>query len=693
MSPAAMTMAKPHSSPAAGKRSPNGKTATRKPSSTQRPRIRLSVYFALLCVIALVFNLSLIRQELGSQGESKGQNLAKRSRYTQQAFLQGKEGLKSNRRIAMKTSSQVVQTGNQVSRIWVFIPSVRRRGDPDYLIQVLESMNTRAFPMSQVFVYNLANNEENTTQTKPSELPRTTSNLTQSNVMANTTDLDPNIHVRFEEAKGLYPETHFLTVTSADAALPPLPAGFLENGTHSIPASLDWCTNNRYCVPDTKRLEEASADIGTRKLWRRKECYDFLHIARSVLKSVESSGVTSKNDWILFNQDDGKWKFPGTWERMKMAIEIAKNLNDSKIVDFFGSGAVAMAFQKDHLYQVISFGEKWCDWLPVDWLLDLYTNLHKVHMHHQRFLKHLGKVSTKHGRVDDVDEVIKREEEKAKKAKEEKRRRKQEEARARVTDQRLALLPGRIWVVVPSFYRQGDPGFLFNTLESMENREFNMSQVFVLNMVDSKIDIGAQVDPTGSVHVEKVRTIFSNAHFAALGALNRSYPPLPPHYLEKGQDKLPVHIQNCARCSRQSLEQASQDDPERKEWRRALCFDFLSITKFFVAEAQGVSPLEPDDWFLVNRDNVKWKFAGSWRTLHSNLQTKATKLGAKVVGMDGLGSAAIAFRKDVLVDLISFGQEWCNWLPIEWVIDLFLDMNNITIGHTKNFATPQTSMG
>ncbi|KAL7569677.1 hypothetical protein ACA910_008329 [Epithemia clementina (nom. ined.)] len=357
-------------------------------------------------------------------------------------------------------ANQTITTSTKTStlpRLWVFVPTVRRVGDPDYLIQVLSSMALRKFPMSHVFVFHMANNERdntvsdltgnrtNSNTTATSIITNTGANATASTTATATTHVkflpeDAKEHVRFIKAQTAFPDAHYITVTNNMSHHPP-PTGYFLKGMESLPYWLQneiKQNNTRFTI---NYILQASNDDLDRKKWRRKECFDFLLTARYVLSHVDhvnnvtrgdlsfnnsndkpsppvSNNSNSTNstpqasaqqelDWIILNQDDGKWSFRknGEWRYLANLIQ-SQSSNESakaRIVRLFDGGAVSIAFRKDHLQKIVDLGDEWCNWLPVDWLFDFYKDFYNVSTtYEKRLVMHIGKISTKHGRVKGV---------------------------------------------------------------------------------------------------------------------------------------------------------------------------------------------------------------------------------------------------------------------------------------------------
>ncbi|KAL7558498.1 hypothetical protein ACA910_008098 [Epithemia clementina (nom. ined.)] len=358
-------------------------------------------------------------------------------------------------------ANQTITTSTKTStlpRLWVFVPTVRRVGDPDYLIQVLSSMAVRKFPMSHVFVFHMANHERDNTvsdvtgnmttsnTTTTAIMTNTAANATASTTATSTTHVkflpeDAKEHVRFIQAQTEFPEAHYITVTNNMLYHAPPPTGYFLKGMESLP---DWLqneikqNNTRYPIHD---ILQSSNDDVDRKKWRRKECFDFLLTARYVLSHVDhvnnltrgdlsfnnsndepSPPVSNNNnstnstpqesppqelDWIILNQDDGKWNFRKNGEWLYLANLIRSQSSNksvkARIVKLFDGGAVSIAFRKDHLQKIVDLGDEWCNWLPVDWFIAFYKNFYNVSTtYEKRLVIHSGKVSTKHGRVKGV---------------------------------------------------------------------------------------------------------------------------------------------------------------------------------------------------------------------------------------------------------------------------------------------------
>lgn len=274
--------------------------------------------------------------------------------------------------------------------VYVMIPSVRRKGDEDYLNLVLESLKT--FPQSQIYVFNNA---------RPGQP-----------------------HIRWDEARMWYREVHFMRNEA------PMAPGHPSIYNFSIPFPpfvQEW--SKKY--NETLALE-ARNDTDDRKEWRRKECNDFVTMSRYML-TVLDPNVPLNETWIIFNQDDAlvRVDFKKIMERLRGA-ELPR-------IDLNPDGLVSVAFRGEEFAELVQHAPAWCDFIPVDWMVwSFFRNkgyCEKCGKVPKKTVEHIGKVSSRYGRVEGAeayDQQIREEaRRKAREKREKEKEKKKKEAQMR----------------------------------------------------------------------------------------------------------------------------------------------------------------------------------------------------------------------------------------------------------------------
>ena len=307
--------------------------------------------------------------------------------------------------------------------VYLAIASVPRHEDIDYLLQVLDSLSHHHFSSKQIYVF--------------------------FNGLQNQSHLRWDQAHRMDSARGV----HFLWNEA------PLPDPHPSIHNFSVPLP-DGITRK------DGQVATALGDSSSRKQWRRKEFHDFLTISKYMLRQVygnetrvsandkekiedseqgsidtpflnnsgalilneidirimgeaekrqrevlkaakkrrqeELEEITRRkseldNSWIIFNQDDGEWEMP-FW---KVFTHLASTSDD--VVDFFGGGLVSIGFRAGVLSRLVEYGEDWLDFKPVDWMIsDFVAMVEKKPMSKFKAVKHIGKVSSRVGRIDNV---------------------------------------------------------------------------------------------------------------------------------------------------------------------------------------------------------------------------------------------------------------------------------------------------
>ena len=400
---------------------------------------------------------------------------------------------------SLTTTSNTYDTNNidnderPLLPVYVAIPTIPRGGDsnnggneipPDYLIQVLQSLQWSQFPLSHVHVFcndiqcsasssssGPKNNNNNNNgdarsgsgsgDTSNDFSKRTTkataaagataatatgntSNATTSNITTTTATpkwLKQHYHVRFEQARQLYGGgggngggngggAHFYYNTGEDVPSEIHPSVFHPQ-QYPYPAIVNM-TRPRFNV--------TKYDTPNRIMWRRKECYDFLSVINYMLDNVipqeevivkledpASTGeyitqLRPKKSWIIWNQDDGVWRktfYPSFYNLLMEEFYYDGNDNDdhdrntnthkeTMKIDLHLGGLVSVALSTNLLSSrhFQEYAQIMCDFLPVDWLLWEYLD-HVIHADNPKakakkgFVEHIGKVSTRKGRIYD----------------------------------------------------------------------------------------------------------------------------------------------------------------------------------------------------------------------------------------------------------------------------------------------------
>jgi hypothetical protein len=250
--------------------------------------------------------------------------------------------------------------------VFLAIPSIPRVGDQNYLLLVLQSLENSHFPLPRTYVFYNGNPDQRT-------------------------------HLRWQQSETLFSSkgVHFLW---NDAPVPePHPAAY--DMAQPLPREVNGTD---------EKIQEALHDTVSRKDWRRKECHDFRIISKHMLHLVydgvnlnDPVDVSRRdNSWIIFNQDDAQWniEFLFVWEKLNSALSNVTRWDISR------QGLVSAAFRADFLLSILEKSKLWCDFLPVDWMVWSFEDEHHSTAgapEGENWIKHIGKVSTKDGVVND----------------------------------------------------------------------------------------------------------------------------------------------------------------------------------------------------------------------------------------------------------------------------------------------------
>ena len=255
------------------------------------------------------------------------------------------------------------------TEVYMIIPSVPRKENADYLLQVLASLS--GFSQSNVYVFHNG---------KPGQE-----------------------HQRWEEARALYPKMHFVRNEA------PVPPGHpsIYNISLPLPAHIQ-ASIERY---NDTQVAEARNDTLTRIEWRRKECHDFTVMVRYILSVIEPNRL--ENAWVIFNQDDAQWK--GNFEEIYNVLAQASTPR----VDLNKDGLVSVGFRANILKDVVDYADIWCDFKPVDWVVWTFFTQRgfcsKCAKPKRKLVVHIGEISSRHGRVEGAEEEDRLRKEEAKK--------------------------------------------------------------------------------------------------------------------------------------------------------------------------------------------------------------------------------------------------------------------------------------
>jgi hypothetical protein len=253
------------------------------------------------------------------------------------------------------------------------IPTVPRKENVPYLLDTILSISDAGFPLKNVYVFYHGNPKEST-------------------------------HRRWEEAETMLSSEgmHFLW----NVAPIPEPHPSVNNMSHPFP---DWVDQKIYPGIRMEEVHMARGDEVDRKKWRIKECHDFrtlsqymLHVVYDGVDPYDQSDVMKRNNtWIIFNQDDAIWEtsFFNVFTRLYQLAPEVGHYSLSK------EGLVCMGFRASYLSLIVDYAERWCDFLPVDWMIwsfhrsdHNYTGLPPKNLN-LKWIKHIGKVSSRAGRV------------------------------------------------------------------------------------------------------------------------------------------------------------------------------------------------------------------------------------------------------------------------------------------------------
>eukprot|EP00977_Amphora_coffeiformis_P018571 scaffold6586_cov138-Amphora_coffeaeformis.AAC.4 len=247
--------------------------------------------------------------------------------------------------------------------VYIMIPSVPRKNNPQYLHQVLE--NLRGIPLSHVYVFHNG---------RPGE-----------------------VHSRWEEARELYSGAHYIR---NEAPAPPAHPSIYD-------LSLPLPPEVQHHVIKFNDTEVALArnDTQDRKDWRRKECFDFTTMSQYMLSVIEDDPRPKNETWVIFNQDDAKWNVG-----FKRIYDLLQRAGTPR-VDISRVGLVSVAFRADTLARLTKAAPLWCDFKPVDWMVwDFFRSngyCTKCVKGGRGLVTHIGEVSTRHGAIEGAEEADK----------------------------------------------------------------------------------------------------------------------------------------------------------------------------------------------------------------------------------------------------------------------------------------------
>lgn len=238
--------------------------------------------------------------------------------------------------------------------VYIMIPSVPRKDNPDYLIQALSSF--KGFPETHIYVFHNG---------PPGQT-----------------------HEMWENARRMFPEMHFIR----NEAPAPLAHPAVDDLSVPLPDAVQEFVD-RY---NDTQVMGARNDTDTRKAWRRKECFDFVTML-TYMTRVLGSRIHSDDAWVIFNQDDAVWK--ASFGVIHPLLINAKRPR----VDLSLDGLVSVALHVSNLKDLLAYAHVWCDFKPVDWMVWDFFRVNGYCTICDRApkgtVKHIGKVSSRYGRV------------------------------------------------------------------------------------------------------------------------------------------------------------------------------------------------------------------------------------------------------------------------------------------------------
>ena len=336
--------------------------------------------------------------------------------------------------------------------IYVAIPSVPRAQNVDYLMQVLESMETKGFPMANIYVFYNGNPNHRTHHRwneaemlysykgvsfvwndSPVPKPHPSTYNTSFPVPMKITDyaLWEKERKRQEISDiGADKTIRNTNETIHDSTLTDVAdrnnnnnstnddnnnnvtynSNSIANTDSSIMASTNEEGQKIYETKWLPRIQKAQTeDARSRIDWRRKECNDFRIIMQHMVQNVVYKDVDifdygdvyrRNNSWIIFNQDDSTFNygFRAVWELLDREANTTLTRHD-----FWRDGLVSAAFRARHALELLERPWAWCDLFPVDWMLWALEDIYEsgTSKRSKDVVNHIGKVSSKHGRVEE----------------------------------------------------------------------------------------------------------------------------------------------------------------------------------------------------------------------------------------------------------------------------------------------------
>lgn len=137
-------------------------------------------------------------------------------------------------------------------------------------------------------------------------------------------------------------------------------------------------------IHKTREYKIAKDDDPKRKMWRTKECFDFVQAAHYAMKYCGGD----KTEWYLFLEDDT------VWTSTKDILQVL-NPDESIWQYFLADYTGAVLFRRVMLESFIGYAQPRCDLIPIDWLMDTHAKSLGIIPTKKRLFRDIGKVSTK----------------------------------------------------------------------------------------------------------------------------------------------------------------------------------------------------------------------------------------------------------------------------------------------------------
>jgi hypothetical protein len=236
-----------------------------------------------------------------------------------------------------------------------------------------------------------------------------------------------------------------------------------------------------------------------------------------------------------------------------------------------------------------------------------------------------------------------------------------------------------VYLAVPTVPREGNPLYLFRVLESLKWSGFPLDHVNVF--FNGKPDQNRHIlwEQSQMAYSSKgVKFMWNDAPLPDIHpSLMNSSIPLPD-YIDPNESE---------------MIDALSDSPSRREWRRKECYDFQLISRYMLDQVfDGVNLQDPVDvsrrnasWVIFNQDDAEWK-KEFYHILHL-LQDDSPKAHKNArYDLNPSGLVSVAFRVDILNQIVDYADKWCDFKPVDWVVWQFFRQNNWEAGKTPGSA-------